>query len=48
MGKQEESCDVCQKTFTYLSELTIHKRSHTGKSPLTVDSVKRHLNPHLN
>uniref|UniRef100_A0A2I3M4L3 Zinc finger and SCAN domain containing 5B n=1 Tax=Papio anubis TaxID=9555 RepID=A0A2I3M4L3_PAPAN len=39
-------CDVCNKSFKYFSQLSIHRRSHTGERPFQCDLCwKRFLQP---
>uniref|UniRef100_A0A2K5XGZ7 Zinc finger and SCAN domain containing 5B n=1 Tax=Mandrillus leucophaeus TaxID=9568 RepID=A0A2K5XGZ7_MANLE len=39
-------CDVCSKSFKYFSQLSIHRRSHTGERPFQCDLCwKRFLQP---
>ncbi|XP_060857406.1 zinc finger protein 25-like [Metopolophium dirhodum] len=52
-GKTPLWCDVCFKTFTYISQLVIHKRTHTGEKPYGCDfcgksfSAQSHLVRHI-
>ncbi|XP_054176824.1 zinc finger and SCAN domain-containing protein 5B isoform X1 [Homo sapiens] len=40
------ACDVCNKSFKYFSQLSIHRRSHTGDRPFQCDLCrKRFLQP---
>lgn len=52
-GEVRLRCNVCQKGFSYFSDLVKHDRSHSGEKPYQCDichksfAVKSNLNKHI-